>query len=643
MSNQFDWQIGEPEEETTERRRSNSARRVAGSLWFLVTAALITGVLIGSWQLGKRQLARSEHRLRQQIQTLLDLEHDAFLKGDGDLYFSLLTDDAAWHAAQLRPENMAAARAGFTVTRAQARDEFIWANLSWQAGNQLYQRIAFFQWDESQLRHAANDPEYWGSQKSQRQGWGDLIYTEAGEEWSASVAAFVAEAVTEICWRECPPGRLPFTLELTTDFRDTAAPNQLLIPSPRLLALAEDGRPAPLFWQMLQQRLEAYLQPAVIRFAVPPPRVNGGVNLTDYDRAADHFMAANPDITIELIRLDALPENLAMLATDFDGAAVAPTGAMLTSGLVHDLTDYVRTDPGFDQADFYEQIWQGAGWRDRTWFMPQAAAMPLIFFDAAAYRQANRPTPSLRWTWDEMAQDVAALVPDQAAAGDMAWGFLDISLNSLLSYAYNWNNQCAEAATVLCRSPLQAPHVAAALTWYSQMAGQVGLMPGLTDLSAYDRQLVFWNWQSSRRQAAIWVDYPVNYEHQLLLAPIGVVPFPGSDRFDGITPLWVQGSFISQRSERPLAVWRWLQFLSAQFPAPRLIPARPSVAAQRNFWSVLPRPLGEAMRTAFPFARPVTIEEQTYLRWEQVTAVVSGEETPIQAAQDRPPLRWFGQ
>ncbi len=114
----------------------------------------------------------------------------------------------------------------------------------------------------------------------------------------------------------------------------------------------------------------------------------------------------------------------------------------------------------------------------------------------------------------------------------------------------------------------------------------------------------------------------MTYEFNLLLSPVGVVPFPGSDRFDGITPLWLRGSYISQHSEQPLAVWRWLKFLSYQSPASRVIPARPSVAAETGYWTVLPRPLGDVMRTAFPFARPVTIEEQGMLTWEMVTAVL---------------------
>jgi ABC-type glycerol-3-phosphate transport system substrate-binding protein len=393
----------------------------------------------------------------------------------------------------------------------------------------------------------------------------------------------------------------------------------------------------------LQQQIERYLTPAAIRFAVVPFSYRGGLPLTNYELAAADFMATHPDITIELVNLEEIPDDLAILATDYDGAAIPPTQAMLAAGLVRDLTDYVNTDPTFDRADFYEQIWQGVPWQERIWWIPQAASMRLLFYDKAAYQLANRPEPSWHWTWTEMTQDITTLVSAQPEGHDLSWGLLDAGLDTVFSYAYNWNNDCTEEAVVLCQNRLQTQNVAAALAWYSQMAGQPEKMPNLTGLTSRDRDNILWNWQGARRRAVIWVEMPVFYEHHLLLSPVGIVPFPGSDNLNGITPLWVQGSFISQQSERPLAVWQWLKFISYQRPSPRLIPARPSVAEEMDYWAGLPPPLDEVMSGAFLFALPVTLEEQSLISWEQVAAVVSGELSPHEAAQRRHDLAWFGQ
>jgi hypothetical protein len=181
------------------------------------------------------------------------------------------------------------------------------------------------------------------------------------------------------------------------------------------------------------------------------------------------------------------------------------------------------------------------------------------------------------------------------------------------------------------------------------MSGEPGKMPNLAlepnfvSDDVLSRNFTLDNWQSARRSAVIWVDEPTDFEFRYLLKPLGIVPFPGSDRFDGITPLHVQGHLISQGAERPLAVWQWLQFLSYQplSPKARFIPARPSVAEETLFWRILPRDLGNAMRTAFPFARPVTMDEKQYFTWEQIEAVLKDDISPETAVYIKPRLIWF--
>lgn len=609
----------------------------------LIGMVIFFGLLIGIWQMWQTRLAESESELREQVQTVLYLEHIAVLNGDGALFLSLQEDDPAWISAQLWPENQAAARAGLTVTQVEQYSDFIQADATWTADGETLQRTIFFEERDGHLLHISTAPDYWGKPIRERQPWGTLYYSEMDSVWVEDIAPFVSERVAQICAANCVEERLPLTLVLAGDYGLTAAPHRLRLPSPRLLALDEEGAPAPLFWQTLQRQLEGYLAPATVRFAIPPSSNRSALSITKYTEIANRFMAAHPDITIELVNLAALPDDLGLLAAEFDGAAIPPTQAMLTAGLVHDLTDFMNTDPDFDQTDFYEQIWQGTRWQERTWWMPQSAIMPLIFYDKAAYRLANYPEPSLDWTWTEMTQDVTALIAAQPEKDTLVWGFIDPNMDTLFSYAYNWNNRCPETATVRCQNPLQPQNMIAALDWYSQMAGQPEKMPDLTGLTPFERDTIMLTLQGAKRQAVIWTDLPINYEYRFLLAPLGVVPFPGSDKFAGITPLWVQGSFISRQSERPLATWQWLKFLSYQKPVPRLIPARPSIATEMNFWGSLPPQLGDAMRVAFPFARPVTLEDQNYLSWAQIKDVLSGELSPTDVVFQQPDAAWFGQ
>ena len=321
---------------------------------------------------------------------------------------------------------------------------------------------------------------------------------------------------------------------------------------------------------------------------------------------------------------------------------MTPDERMVTAGYVLDLTDLVADDPSFNEGDFYEQIWQGGWWQERMWFMPQAADMRLLFYDRQAYQRAGMAEPSLRWTWAEMTADLADLVIKPESESFSAI-FLDASRDTLFSFAFNVDNDCPGQATVHCTEPLSSQAIGAALEWYHSLTVADGIMADLSSLSPEEREHAVLN-LTSPRKVIIWAELPVLFEFHMLRQPTGVVPFPGSERFDGVSPLWVQGSFISQFSQNPLATWEWLKFLSYQNLSrqKRLVPARPSVAVETNYWGILPRPVSEAMRIAFPFARPVLIEEFGYFPWEQLAAISSGEQTPSEATQSMDRDRWFG-
>jgi ABC-type glycerol-3-phosphate transport system substrate-binding protein len=659
MGDQFKWEFEESAEERPPPDGHRGPR--TGVLTFWITAIFIIAAVAGTWITIRQRNEKAKAGLIASAQEILDLQRQALSTSDGDLFFSLQTSDPQWFTAQLLPENQAVIRAGLTATNAEDHGEYIWVNAAWEDDKgAARQRILFLEPRAGRLRQAPIDPAFWGNLQHKDYAWGTLWYHAVDDPWADRIGNTIGDSIDGLCQDICLEDRLPLTIVVGDGFEDTAEPGTLYLPSPRLQGLDLDGQPSSLFWEDLDRRMMSYLTPAVIRFAVPPRRNRGADQwIVNYSRLAEEFMALHPEISLEIVEVDVQPPDRSRLAKEFDGAAFVPSEAMLASGLVRSLDDYVDSDPDFDRDDFYDQIWQGAVWHDRTWFMPQAAEMPLLYYDLKAYEHAGFSVPSSRWTWEEMAEDVATIVAGQPQKGVLAWGYLDVGMDTLYSYAYNWNNQCTEETAVFCQMPLSEQNIAAALDWYAQMARQPGQMPDLvnqlsdsfspTQMASLETMLrddpytLLLNFQGSQRKAAVWVDSPLHYEFNLLLAPVGVVSFPGSDRFDGITPLSIHGSFISGNSAYPLAVWEWLKFLSYQSPVPRLIPARVSAADRSGYWQQLPRPLGNVMRTAFPFSRPVTIGEKKMITWPQVADVLSGELTPVQAARKREALRWFGQ
>lgn len=649
MSDPFDWQIGEEDDELPPYEAHDRASKWywAWPLSALLITAVITAFVIGGYKTGTKHIQEFQEDYNDIVQANLDLQTQAMKEGDGDLFFGLHEKNAGWQAAQLLPENQAFYKASPQVTRVQVQDDMIWANVSATVASESINRIMFFSQSGQSIEQVASDPAFWGRLKTESTSWGELSFYEADEVWLDQFDTFVSDVVAAQCAKSCLEDKTTFTLVISKDYGDTAVKNEIRLPSPRIYALDNNGTPATLYWARLEQAITNQITPATVRFGIPP----SWFPIVDYEQAAEQFMALHPDITIELVPLDTNdPEQVDYSALQLDGATLFPTESMLASGVVRNLSTYFISDPTFDHSDFYTQLLQASCWKEQFWLVPQAGQMRMLYYDRNAYQRIDHPEPSLRWTWDEMQEDMNLF-----AASDIGseWGFLDAGNDALFSYAYNWSNNRLDSAGQDCDQALKADAVEATLEWYLSQAGQPGHMPDMTRLkmplptSIYDqeaRTLILSNWQSAHRRSVIWVEDPKHFELMYLLGPMGVVPFPGSDRFDGTTPVWVHGHIIYQDSKRPLATWEWISYLSNQPLSTRFryVPARSSVAIESEYWATLPRQLSEPMRTAVPFARPILIEEQHLFSWDDLTAVYQGTLTPAQVAAMNYQPNWFG-
>jgi ABC-type glycerol-3-phosphate transport system substrate-binding protein len=644
MGKQFDWQFNEEDEQDVVHAGYNSLSSGERRSWIL--AGIILTMVLGGWifiQLRQKRITDENISI---VQRHIDLEDRAYDNGDGELFYSLQANDPAWFSAQLRPENQAfySGTTTLQITQADAYENSIGADVQWQDDAGVWQRLIFLERLGTDWVRVPSVDAYWANQLIDEQEWGKIRYHAVDEKLIPSIVLFVDKIMAEVCTEGCDAEQMQFMLDVRADFTETADPDQINIPSPRLIGLDEAGRPSPTFWQQLRRRIEDRLTPAMIRFVIPPPRSGPCCRNLDFEGAADEFMRQNPNIKVELVALDTLPDDLSSLATEFDGAAVPPTVDMVAAGKIYDLTDFAVSDPDFVASDFYEHIWQGTQWRGRMWFMPLTAEFNLLYYDKEAYAIAGVPEPNLFWQWTDISESGSAVLAAQPEYSSLTWQFLDISRDALFAYAYSLADSCPDGAIPPCLQPLQPHHIAGALEWHKDLVQQ-DQIPDLTQESADGRESIMVNFQSAKRHALIWVAEPNKFEYYQLLYTIGIVPFPGVESMEGVTPLWVDGAFISSQSTRPYATWQWLKFLSYQPPVSsyRLVPARPSVATETNYWRSLPRPLVNAMRTAYTFSRPVTLPEKRYFDWTQLAEVVSEAYTPEQSAQQPPSINWFGQ
>lgn len=618
----FDWRF---EEEGQSRGIGTRPLRQQRRRWFFMVllAGLLIGLGVRGWRLAQNQ---ADALLLAQIQTQLDAEQTALAQGDVALLRTLYQDDPVLFAAAFQP----AYRVGpLTSKSVNGQGDELWATFTWNEVGHTWQRLFFWERQESQIIRRANAAQFWGAwQEPIPYSWGQLHLQQADAPWQTAVSQFVDHWLAEQC-HPCLTDRLPITLTLAPDWQLTAAPNQVRVPSPHLVALDEQGQPGEPFWQLLRERLVDLLTPATLTFAVPEREQGTSWEYT-YGQLAAQFHREQPHIEIVLVILPA-DTSLQQILPEVDGTAFPVNAAALRTGLVHDLTDLAASDPTFATADFYPQIWQGGWWQERLWLMPQAAALHLLFYDQAYYEQANLSPPSLNWTWDEWQLQIDTL-RQQFPPEILYWPYLDNSPDSLLSYAYNWDNRCPRPHLIQCPLRLEPTQVAAALSWYTQLTPT--LQPDLTDFAPDEQAFLALNLVSIPRQVAVWVSEPGRYELEFSLGALGVTVFPGTGSYAGITPLAVQGSVMSGMTTRPRAVWEWLTFLSNQplERGRRWVPARFSVANEINYWGMLIPPLRQPVLIAFANGRPILLDEKEIFSPNRLKAVLNGEMGAFAAA-----------
>ena len=193
MGNQFEWQV---DESPDQRPSSDESRRSrAGTRNFLITASLITIVIIGGWALLRQQQERNTQTLVESTQSTIDLMQAAVSSGDGELFFALQDGGSELFAAQLLPHNLDFYRAGPIISNVEQIDSLLHANAVWQENGQRYQRVLFFSRQGNQARQVAADPAYWGEAKQAQQAWGRLVYHQADIPWAVAIADFVTADV----------------------------------------------------------------------------------------------------------------------------------------------------------------------------------------------------------------------------------------------------------------------------------------------------------------------------------------------------------------------------------------------------------------------------------------------------------------
>ena len=648
MGIQFDWESPEDEPSVSAPRPPRHSSRWRPRWWgwlVVVLLAALTGAGLLMWW-----LQPDEAQIARTLQLYVETEKRAVTLGDHGLFLSLQVDEPAWIAAQYQRLSWTTPL-NETVSDVEVDGDVASAWLTGSEGGQLIRRRTFFTRRGDRFVHGTMGTAdsdvlpFWGAPASFAAPWGTLRLHEADAHQAEFLLAFVDDLIRATCRDGCNDQRLPLTLSIRPDGNPVQTAADVQVSSPQLVGLTSDGAPGPRFRQQLTIAVDAHLQPAQLRFAVPDDQ------LDTFQAQSGLFNALNPQVRVEVIGFSQLPADPVALLQSVDGAFMAPTLPLITGGHVVDLAPYAAADATFQWPDFDPLAQSGATWGGRLWMVPQHLQFRLVYADRVRFEQRPFPPAAYMqtlWDGDEQATEDAV---DAVTGGSIEWGYMDGSIDTLLAYAFA--ERCGRTTERPCRARLDEQALQAALTWYQAVIGH-GIMPDTTHMSTLERDFYTLNRLSYPREVALWVDHLALYEHNYLLGPLDVMPFPAHrphsretsldvDITQGFTPFHVEGGLISAWSPAPGATWTWLVFLSQQWPLgpARSLPARTSVASANHYWSNLPTEVQMPVRQSYVQGRAVTIPEQTLFVWPALAALSAQELSPQDAAQQMLQISWF--
>jgi len=301
-----------------------------------------------------------------------------------------------------------------------------------------------------------------------------------------------------------------------------------------------------------------------------------------YRDLADQFEAANPDVRVHLVILEATADPTDSVA-QADTLIMPLYPALTRQGLVWDLTPFIEADKSFEPEDFYPHTLKDLQWDGGTWGLPFAVSFLLIFYDKEAFDAAGAPYPEPGWTWDDFLSKAKALT-EREGNEVVRWGFV-WRLRDPLPFIQGRAGPLVDTSVKPPEPLLDRPGVAEAVRWFADLALVHQVMPYLEPeqsgpTGSEAARLV------GGGRAAMWSETTQLWAQQSPGRSLGMAPFPVDEPASATTPVELSTYAMSAGTAHPQESWRWLAFLSRQAVG-RDLPARRSVAEQSGYWDGL--------------------------------------------------------
>lgn len=368
--------------------------------------------------------------------------------------------------------------------------------------------------------------------------------------------------------------------------------------------------------------------PITVRFACQSSR------LAEFESLASKFSAANPSIQIEILAIDDMaaddPTNLWLgLALESDTAYYLVSWDAVDQGLFRDLTPFIESDTTFEREDFFPGMFEAFQAQGRVWALPSQARLRFLYYDKELFDKAGVSYPTMEWTPEAFLAAAQQLTARQGLDA-IQYGFVDtLGIGREAFVLTQAGDLTAD------QPPLDAPIVADAVRWYTDLALRYQVMPqSLMTQESNDRAADL----IDSGRAAMWSETFSQIIASQSGETVGMVPFPTNG--NPVVPAFMYGYVMSAGTPHPQESWRWLNFLSHQQLLGNrdlladMLPARRSVAEQNGYWDRFDTQMTPLIRYASEhlILDPFDSEKRLQLN-EAIDAVLAGRSVEDALAQ----------
>jgi multiple sugar transport system substrate-binding protein len=206
-----------------------------------------------------------------------------------------------------------------------------------------------------------------------------------------------------------------------------------------------------------------------------------------YENFTAAFKKKVPTVAVELIHIPNQGAYRRRLTSDF--VAGAPPDVMLMNysryaafarrGQFEPLDSYLAQSKLIRQSDFYQEALAPFLWGERLMCLPQNVSSLVVYYNKKLFDEANIPSPSADWSWDEFLQTAKALTRNSKGNGVVDQFGLGTQASMFRVAPFIWQNggQLVDRQPWPTRLTIMTEQALQAIQWFVDLRAKHKVMP----------------------------------------------------------------------------------------------------------------------------------------------------------------------